>query len=61
MVKKEINELIAPKLEKNCTIAKGLILESLKDSKEGELVEITPCTSERGKVMAEIDEIMESF
>lgn len=39
----------------DCILSKGFGLEDLKSSDENRVIEISPCASERGKVMGEID------
>lgn len=38
-----------------CTLSEGLELEGLENSGEEEIMEVSPCVSERGKIMAEVD------
>lgn len=54
MVSNPANNLVVPRIEKACILSKGLELKDL-ESAEKELVEVSPCASERGEVMAEID------
>lgn len=48
------DSLIIPRQEKGCALVENLKVEDLQSSEE-EVIEISPCTSERGEVMAEID------
>ncbi|KXB06345.1 hypothetical protein AKJ53_00560 [candidate division MSBL1 archaeon SCGC-AAA382F02] len=54
MNEKNPNRLIIPSIEEDCILSKGLETEELEETSD-EIVEISPCASERGKVMAEVD------
>lgn len=54
MVKGQIENLLVPRLEKDCILSDIPKLESLHKTDEKEVIEVSPCTSERGKVNAEI-------
>lgn len=55
MTRKQINKLLVPSIEEGCILSKGLELKSLQETGERGVVEVSPCASERGKVMAEVD------
>lgn len=55
MVKKQMNNLLLPRIKRDCILSEGLKLENLEKTGERSVVEISPCASERGKIMAEID------
>lgn len=55
MMKEETKNLLVPLLKEDCTLSEGSRIEDLRDLSGRDIVEVSPCTSERGKLMAEID------
>ncbi len=51
----ELDRLIVPRIRDGCILARGLEIESLEEDGEKAVVEVSPCTSERGKIVTEID------
>ncbi|KXA95821.1 hypothetical protein AKJ65_00465 [candidate division MSBL1 archaeon SCGC-AAA259E19] len=55
MASEKINNLLTPSLDEDCTLFEGSKIEGLRKVSGEDIVEVSPCASERGKLMAEID------
>ncbi|GEM_PF-962936 len=51
----DVSELNLPRFSDSCILSEGLKIGELDDMSEDEVIEVSPCTSERGNIMAEID------
>lgn len=47
--------LLVPRIKEGCILSECLNLKDLESTPEKDVVEVSPCASERGKVVAEID------
>lgn len=47
--------LQVPRVKSSCILSKGMELSKLQESEESELVETSPCTSEKGELMVEVE------
>lgn len=51
----KMKDLLIPPLKENCTLFEGSKIDELQKISGEDIVEVSPCVSERGKLMAEID------